>query len=128
MEVWRRADVVKKILPIYQRIATPELLEKCKGETKNANESLHKAIWSGIPKTRFFSLRIMEYSIYRDVVKFNHGTTALVTATGDAFLVPSHLSDRKRESTSVRLHEKKEELILRKIRKKKSRERREKGG
>lgn len=77
MTTYLRPYVVAKILPIYQRIVTPELLDKCKGETQNSNESLHSVIWNELPKTKFFTLKRMIYGIYRCVVQFNHGAFAL---------------------------------------------------
>ena len=117
MKTYLRPNVVSQILPIYQRIVTPELLEKCKGDTQNSNESLHNVIWSELPKTKFFTLKRMEYSIYRSVVKFNHGTVALAKATGDASWTPSIQKDKKRRRKSVKTEEKKKEEKERKIRK-----------
>ncbi|GFW76190.1 uncharacterized protein TNCV_3800251 [Trichonephila clavipes] len=43
-----------KILPIYQRLASNELLERCiRCGTQNANESLHSMIWAKCPKEIF---------------------------------------------------------------------------
>lgn len=117
MKTYLRQDVVTQILPIYQRIVTPELLQKCKGETQNSNESLHSVIWSELPKTKFFSLKRMEYSIYRCVVKFNHGAVALAKAIGDASWTPSIERDKKRKRKSVKTEEKKKEEKEKKIRK-----------
>ena len=117
MTTYLRPDVVKAILPAYQRVATSELLEKCKNETQNANESLHNVIWSNLPKTKFFSLRRMMYSIYRSVVKFNHGASTLAKATGDTCLAPSDFRDKKRVQSSIKRIRQKEEIRERKIRK-----------
>ncbi|GFX79277.1 uncharacterized protein TNCV_695891 [Trichonephila clavipes] len=39
-----------KILPIYQRLASNELLERCiRCGTRNANERLHSMIWAKCP-------------------------------------------------------------------------------
>ncbi|GBM68743.1 hypothetical protein AVEN_263567-1 [Araneus ventricosus] len=43
--------VVEKILPVYQRLASDEMLSKCiSAKTQNANESLHSCIWRKCPK------------------------------------------------------------------------------
>ena len=55
MKTYLRPAVVSQILPTYQRIVTPELLEKCKGETQNSNECLYSVIWNELPKTFFHS-------------------------------------------------------------------------
>ncbi|GFT57535.1 uncharacterized protein TNCV_803851 [Trichonephila clavipes] len=47
-----------KILPIYQRLASNELLERCiRCGTQNANESLHGMIWAKCPKEIFVNKR-----------------------------------------------------------------------
>ncbi|XP_076045422.1 uncharacterized protein LOC143027775 isoform X1 [Oratosquilla oratoria] len=126
MKTYLREDVVAKILPIYQRIATSELLEKCKGDTQNSNESLHSVIWNELPKTKFFSLQRMMYGVYRSVITFNHGATALATAMEDSSLKARQQIDRKRLRSSIRSSEKKEEEKEKKIRKNKRKKKREK--
>jgi hypothetical protein len=47
-------EVVKKIIPVYQRLASDELLKRClRGKTQNANESLHSVIWRKCGKDTF---------------------------------------------------------------------------
>lgn len=47
-------EVVSKILPVYQRLASTELLSRClSGKTQNANESVHSVIWKNCPKETF---------------------------------------------------------------------------
>ena len=44
-------SVVCKMIPIFQRLASDSLLERCAaGRTQNANESLHSRIWRKCPK------------------------------------------------------------------------------
>ncbi|KAK3894106.1 hypothetical protein Pcinc_002124 [Petrolisthes cinctipes] len=83
MKTFLTEKVVSKILPIYMKVATNELLDKCKGDTQNANECLHSSLWSELPKTKFFSLQRMTYSLYRSVVRFNHGSTAMAMVEGE---------------------------------------------
>ncbi|GFX79278.1 uncharacterized protein TNCV_695901 [Trichonephila clavipes] len=49
-----------KILPIYQRLASNELLERCiRCGTQNANESLHSMIWAKCPKEIFVNKDVL---------------------------------------------------------------------
>lgn len=49
-----REDVVAKVIHIYQRLGSNNLLSRCvDGKTQNANESLHGVLWSKCPKTTF---------------------------------------------------------------------------
>ncbi|KAK3881002.1 hypothetical protein Pcinc_014551 [Petrolisthes cinctipes] len=82
MHTYLKEGVVAKIMPVYMRLANSQLLEKCKGDTQNNNESLHNVIWSMLPKTKFFCLRRMTYGVYRAVVRFNHGQLAAEAAEG----------------------------------------------
>ncbi|KAK4316638.1 hypothetical protein Pmani_012217 [Petrolisthes manimaculis] len=120
MKTFLTEKVVAKILPIYMKVATNELLEKCKGDTQNANECLHSSLWSELPKTKFFSLQRMRYSLYRSVVRFNHGSTTMAMAegeTGKEILEIRKRMDRKRIASSVMKIQKKEEERKHKIRK-----------
>ena len=71
-----RQDVLAKMIPVYKRIMTSHLLESCKGDTQNNNESLHNIIWTELPKTKFFGLQRMLYGVHRGVTKFNLGHAA----------------------------------------------------
>lgn len=67
-------DVVAKILPVYQRLASDELLSRCaSGKTQNANESLHSAIWQNCPKEVFVSKKRLEMAVIAAVSEFNFG-------------------------------------------------------
>ena len=119
MTTYLREDVVSKIMPVYQRIVTPELLEKCQGDTQNANECLHSVIWSELPKTKFYHPQRMKYSILRSVVRFNHGSEILMGGTGsfgpNALKIRKNM-DRKRVRDSLCKKMKKEEAREKKIR------------
>ncbi|GBN21267.1 hypothetical protein AVEN_43982-1 [Araneus ventricosus] len=46
--------VVEKIMPVYQRRASTEILNRCtSAKTQNQNESLHGVIWNKCPKEVF---------------------------------------------------------------------------
>lgn len=56
MKTVLRPDVVAKIMPVYCRLASDELLSKCTaGKTQNVNESVHSVIWWKCPKEIFVS-------------------------------------------------------------------------
>ncbi|GFW31095.1 uncharacterized protein TNCV_2576771 [Trichonephila clavipes] len=82
-----------KILPIYQRLASNELLERCiRCGTQNANESLHSMIWAKCPKGFFVNKRRVKRAVTEAVCEYNKGTVrpivetqkALGVATGDS--------------------------------------------
>ena len=48
-------DVVSKTFPVYQRLASDDLLQRCiSGKTQNANETLHSSIGKSAPKKFLF--------------------------------------------------------------------------
>ncbi|GFY09397.1 uncharacterized protein TNCV_1942071 [Trichonephila clavipes] len=68
-------EVVAKILPVYQRLASNEILSWCtSGKSQNANESLHSVIWSHCPKESFQSKKRLEISVVTAVSEFNFGS------------------------------------------------------
>ncbi|KAE8742809.1 hypothetical protein FOCC_FOCC011667 [Frankliniella occidentalis] len=70
--------VFKAVLPVYKRLSSDELLTRCtKGQTQNANESLHSVIWKKCPKHIFISKARMEIGITQGVGEFNMGCVAL---------------------------------------------------
>ena len=119
MHTYLKESVVAKIMPVYMRLANSQLLEKCKGDTQNNNESLHNVIWSMLPKRKFFSLRRMLYCTYRAVVRFNHGHLAAATLEGtigmESKKVLTEINKRRVSSEEWR-EDKKEESRKRKIR------------
>lgn len=68
--------VLKHIFPVYLRLASKALLERCAmGLTQNANESLNSVIWSKCPKTRNASKRTVEAAVAEAVNEFNYGNS-----------------------------------------------------
>ncbi|GFY18878.1 uncharacterized protein TNCV_3875661 [Trichonephila clavipes] len=56
MKTYLSPQVVEKIMPVYQRLASDTILERCvAGKTQNSNESLHSCIWRKCPKEVFVS-------------------------------------------------------------------------
>ncbi|GFT19847.1 uncharacterized protein TNCV_4992981 [Trichonephila clavipes] len=74
-----------KILPIYQRLASNELLERCKRcGTQNANESLHSMIWAKCPKEIFVNKRLVKRAVTEVVCEYNKGTVRTIVETQKA--------------------------------------------
>ena len=92
---WQRAKVDKKehlyqhkdpipqaivplIQPIYARLGSKSLLEKClHGYTQNANESLHHIIWQFCPKELFLERVSVDIACALGVLYFNDGASSL---------------------------------------------------
>ena len=61
MKLYLRPDVVQKILPEYERLSDPNLLQRCTEiGTQNANESLHNSIWIKCPKNKATTTKKVE--------------------------------------------------------------------
>lgn len=68
-----------KIIPVYQRLASDELLSRCvRGTTQNQNESLHSLIWRKCPKENFISQKRLSIAVCNAVAEFNMGCSATV--------------------------------------------------
>ncbi|GFV79036.1 uncharacterized protein TNCV_3687431 [Trichonephila clavipes] len=66
---------VTKIMPIYQRLASNELRQRCiRCVTQNANESLHNIIWGKCSKETSATLRRITIAVCDAVCEFNFGT------------------------------------------------------
>lgn len=78
-----------KILPIYQRLASNELLERCSGcGTQNANESLHNMIWSKCPKEIFVYKDRVKRSVMEAICEYNKGTLRAIKDSQKALGIP----------------------------------------
>ncbi|GFX43420.1 uncharacterized protein TNCV_4874401 [Trichonephila clavipes] len=67
-------EVVAKIMPVYQRLASNEILLRCvSGKTQNANESLHSCIWRKCPKDVFVSKKRINLAVTAAVSEVNIG-------------------------------------------------------
>lgn len=67
-------DVLAKILPVYQRLASNSVLERCvSGKTQNMNESAHSVIWRNCSKETFVSQKRLELVVTSSVAEFNFG-------------------------------------------------------
>ena len=67
-------QVLQSIIPIYQRMSSPELLKKIThGKTQNANESVNSQIWLHCPKEVFVGADWLSAAVAEAVAKFNRG-------------------------------------------------------
>lgn len=67
-------NVVASILPVYQRLASDEILQRCaSAKTQNSNETLHSCIWQKCPKEVFVSKKRLEIAVTSAVSEFNFG-------------------------------------------------------
>lgn len=70
--------IVQLIKPIYARLSSRSLLEKCIGEyTQNANECLHSLVWKFCPKELFQGRIGVELACALAVCSFNNGISSL---------------------------------------------------
>ncbi|GFX93083.1 uncharacterized protein TNCV_140271 [Trichonephila clavipes] len=64
-----------KSMPLYQRLASNELLQRCiRCVTQNANESLYSIIWGKCSKETSATLRRVTIAVCDAVCEFNFGT------------------------------------------------------
>lgn len=63
-----------KIIPLYQRLASGALLERCvTAKTQNTNEVLHIIIWTKCPKTEFASGNKLKMEECAAICQYNCG-------------------------------------------------------
>ena len=74
MSCKRSPQVVNKIMPLYQRLASDQLLQRCtKGRTQNPNEALHSIVWTYCPKEIFMSKMKIDMGVLMAMMEFNMG-------------------------------------------------------
>ncbi|GFS91440.1 uncharacterized protein TNCV_4548211 [Trichonephila clavipes] len=68
-------EYLPKILPIYQRLASSELLSRCvRGLTQNSNKALHSMIWNRCSKENSaFRSRVL-IAVSSEISEYNVGT------------------------------------------------------
>ncbi|GFT10535.1 uncharacterized protein TNCV_1942951 [Trichonephila clavipes] len=87
MRAYLSLQVVEKIMPIYQRLASDTIHERCiAGKTQNSNESLHCCIWRKCPKEVFVSKRRLEIAVTDAIEKHNLGYVKSLEAKEDSCL------------------------------------------
>ncbi|GFR99089.1 hypothetical protein ElyMa_004519500 [Elysia marginata] len=66
------------LAPIYERLASLELLKKCQLKTtQNPNESFYHSVWSRCSKKNFHSLKRVEFALFSAAAEFNDGPVGL---------------------------------------------------
>ncbi|GFV66238.1 uncharacterized protein TNCV_2631791 [Trichonephila clavipes] len=118
MRTYLSPQVVEKIMPVYQRLASDTILERCvAGKTQNSNESLHSCIWRKCPKEVFVSKRRLEIAVTDAIEKHNLGYVKSLEAKEDSCLNDSFsltIAERQGEST-VRAIKKNEAAIIKSV-------------
>ncbi len=95
-------DVVSKIMPVYQRLASDEILSRCiSAKTQNANESLHSCIWRKCPKDVFVSKKRIELAVTAAVSEQNIGYVQTLKLNNKDCLENSLIIAEKRDNESV---------------------------
>ncbi|XP_070379643.1 uncharacterized protein [Dermacentor albipictus] len=86
--------VAEAMLPVYQRLSEPSLLQQCLGaKTQNASESFHSVLWSLMPKEQHASLIAVETALNDAVMRYNAGNQrATKEISLSAGLTPGHLA------------------------------------
>lgn len=110
-------NIVSKILPVYQRLASTELLSRCaKGKTQNANESLHSLIWKNCPKETFVSKKRLEIAVVAAVGEFNFGCVNTLKMDQEAANSFSLLIAQKRDQRRLNQSRKRSSVEWKKCR------------
>ena len=74
MKIPLTENVAARNLPVYQRLASDSLLNRCvSGKTQNPNEALHHLLWSKCPKTVFVSKNTLLMAISIVICEYNTG-------------------------------------------------------
>ena len=67
-------EVMEKLLPVYERLSNPDLLQRCsRMKTQNANECFNAQVWRRVPKTEPASLNTVNLGLTMAVLEFNVG-------------------------------------------------------
>ena len=84
------APIVKLLQPIYNRLGSAALLERCLGGyTQNPNESLHSTVWKLCPKELFLGRMAVDTASAIAVCRFNDGASSLYDVSRRLQLEPS---------------------------------------
>ncbi|GFV16866.1 uncharacterized protein TNCV_3363631 [Trichonephila clavipes] len=87
MRTYLLPQVVEKFMPVYQRLASDTILERCvAGKTQNSNESLHSCIWRKCPNV---SKRRLETKVTDAITKHKLGYVKFLEAKEDSCLIDS---------------------------------------
>lgn len=85
--------VLNHIAATYQRLTDNKLLERClRGQSQNANESLHSCIWRRCDKSRSASKRIIDAAVADGVSEYNFGNITVLGGMMQSKLSPGRKS------------------------------------
>ncbi|GFU95757.1 uncharacterized protein TNCV_4889461 [Trichonephila clavipes] len=96
-------------MPVYQRLASNEILLRCvSGKTQNANESLHSCIWRKCPKDVFVSKKRINLAVTAAVSEVNIGYVETLKLNNNemvdaAFKIAHRRDNRRNENQGGRL-------------------------
>ena len=69
-------DIGKKLVPIFQRLSNPKLLNRCsRSMTQNANEALHSILWKIVPKSTYVGRKTMQTAMAFAVCRYAMGAS-----------------------------------------------------
>jgi hypothetical protein len=95
-------DVLSKILPVYQRLASNELLSRCVSDkTQDVNESIHCVIWKNCPKETFVSKKRLEVAVISSISDFNFGCLNSLCAEEDELNLCSVAIAQRRDKQRI---------------------------
>ena len=78
-------EVAPHVKEVYAQLGHPSLLGRCvRGETQNANESLHSKIWGKCPKTGFVGIERLTATACSAICEFNSGVELVIRKLCDA--------------------------------------------
>ncbi|GBM17015.1 hypothetical protein AVEN_133289-1 [Araneus ventricosus] len=100
------AQVLEKILPVYQRLTNNELLARCvSGKTQNVNESIHSVIWINYPKETFVPKERLELAVISAICEFNFGCLNNLNAEQNELKSESVLIAQRRDKRRIAQNE-----------------------
>ena len=69
-------DIGKKLVPIFQRLSNPKLLNRCsRSMTQNANEAPHSILWKIVPKSTYVGRKTMQTAMAFAVCRYAMGAS-----------------------------------------------------
>ena len=96
-------NVADKLLPVYQRLTTPDLLQRCtKMLTQNVNECFNAQIWRRCPKTEGTSLRTVETAVAMATLEFNEGPLGFQKVLEGLGFVPGGFLEKHLHQATVK--------------------------
>jgi len=86
-----KREVAEKLLPLYERLTSPDLLLRCaRMKTQNQNKCFNAQVWRRIPKTDPTSLNTVKCGVSLALLEFNLGPVGFTKVLGDLGVAPGH--------------------------------------